>query len=128
MFRIDSVTKQIHVTRGDIGAIDVTATDIDGNDYTFIFGDIVRLNIFEKKNPKNVLLSKEIFVDVETNLVTIQLSSRDTRFWTPVSKPTDFWYEIELNPRTYTRTLVCYDEEGPKLFTIYPEGVVENEQ
>lgn len=40
-----------------------------------------------------------------------------------VNKPTDFWYEVELNPDTAPQTIIGYDKEtGAKIFRLYPEG------
>jgi hypothetical protein len=36
-----------------------------------------------------------------------------------LNKPIEYWYEIQLN---YYQTIVGYDESGPKLFMLYPEG------
>ena len=33
--------------------------------------------------------------------------------------PTEYWYEIELNNEN---TVIGYDNNGPKLFVLYPEG------
>ena len=46
MFKI--VGNDIHITRGDIGKLDISARNGD-TDYTFQVGDVVRLNVFEKK-------------------------------------------------------------------------------
>lgn len=34
----------------------------------------------------------------------------------------DYWYEVELNPETEAQTIIGYDEDGPKIFRLYPEG------
>ena len=39
-----------------------------------------------------------------------------------INKPTNYWYEIELNPNTQPQTIIGYDEDGEKLFVLYPEG------
>ena len=49
MFKIDSVSKQISLTRGDTALIEVSAKNEDGTDYTFQVGDIVRFKVFKEK-------------------------------------------------------------------------------
>jgi hypothetical protein len=51
------------------------------------------------------------------------LSKEDTKIGKKVNKPVDYWYEVELNPDTYPQTIVGYDEDGAKIFKLYPEGV-----
>ena len=62
-----------------------------------------------------------------TDLVTISLSSTDTRIGEIINKPVDYWYEIELNPDTTPQTIIGYDADGPKILKLFPEGDVGNE-
>jgi len=39
-----------------------------------------------------------------------------------INKPTDYWYEIEINPETKPQTIIGYDENGEKILKLYPEG------
>ena len=67
-------------------------------------------------------MQKEATVESEVESITVRLESADSRFDDPINKPTDYWYEIELNPDTSCQTLVGYDKEGPKVFRLFPEG------
>lgn len=126
MFIIDS-SKTIHVTRGDIGSISISATDSNNTTYTFRQGDIVRLMVFKKKAVNEVVLSKSIEATPDTTEVNINLTSEDTRIGDVINKPVDYWYEVELNPDTMPQTLIGYDEDGPKVLRLYPEGVKTHE-
>ena len=115
----------IYLTRGDVAVIDVRANKSDGSEFIFERGDVVRLKIFEKKRCDSVVLSKCVTVgDDETSVVTINLSRHDTKIGEVIHKPKDYWYEIELNPDTYPQTIVGYDSNGPKIFRLFPEGVM----
>lgn len=126
MFIIDS-NKIIHVTRGDVGSFTVSATDGDQVPYTFRQDDIVRLLVFKKKDCDDVVLSKSVEAIPDTTEVNIKLTTEDTRIGEVINKPVDYWYEIELNPETNPQTLIGYDEDGPKIFRLYPEGVIRHE-
>lgn len=121
MFKIDE-NLIIHITRGDAGSINVTAEDENGNDYTFKIDDIVRLKITEKKNTSNIVLEKSVTVLEETQNVLIQITDQDSKIGDLINKPVDYWYEIELNPDNNGQTIIGYDENGPKIFRLYPEG------
>lgn len=122
MFKIDSSSKQISITRGDVGAIEVKATHEDGSEYEFSVGDVVRVKVFERKDCGCVVLQKDVTVENEATSVFINLTSDDTKIGEIINKPTKYWYEIELNPDTYCQTIVGYDEDGEKVFLLYPEG------
>lgn len=128
MFVIDS-NKTIHLTRGDIATISISATDAtdSSSSYTFKQGDIVRLMVFKKKFCDAIMLSKIVEIDFDTEVVDIKLTTNDTKTFEIINKPTDYWYEIELNPDTTPQTIIGYDEDGPKIFRLYPEGVTANE-
>lgn len=119
MFEVKDLT--IYANRGDVGAINVTA-EHDGGAYTFCAGDVVRLKVFEKKACDDVVLRKDVTVMQDTEVVEIVLNGSDTTFGEVISKPVDYWYEIELNPDTMPQTILGYDEDGPKVFRLYPEG------
>lgn len=123
MFAINE-DKSIYCTRGDMVSFDVSA-DNDGTQHTFQAGDLVRFNVFEKKDCENVVLCKDVRVEESTTEVEITLTGEDTKFGDVISKPVDYWYEVELNPLTAPQTIIGYDEDGPKVFRLYPEGGVE---
>lgn len=107
----------VYVTRGDAGVLLVP-----GRGYMFAPGDVVRLKVFEKKNCENVVLQKDTSIAQETEIAEIHLTEKDTKIGETISAPVDYWFEIELNPFTYTQTIVGYDEDGPKVFKLFPEG------
>lgn len=113
----------IYTTRGDVVFFAVLAENDEGEAYTFQPGDVVRMKVFHKKNCDEVVLQKDFPVFKESEQVEIILTKEDTKLGKVVSKPTDFWYEIELNPDTdKPQTLVGYSEDGPAVFRVMPEG------
>lgn len=114
--------KTICLTRGDVANIVVSANLQDGQAYTFTAGDVVRFRVYEKKNCSNVVIQKDAVVDTEAQSVTISLDKEDTKIGELISKPVDYWYEIEVNPDTKPQTIIGYDEAGEKIFRLYPEG------
>lgn len=121
MFEIDN-EKTIHITRGDVANIDVTATFEDGGDYIFHTGDILRIKVVTKKDHSDVKVNKYVEVTEDTKCVKIFLDGEDTKIGEIINKPVDYWYEIELNPDTEPQTIVGYDDDGAKVFRLYPEG------
>ena len=120
MFKIDS-DKTIHITRGDIGSISIGAK-LEGSDYEFQEGDIVRFKVFKSKDCSCIEIQKDVEVEATGTGINISLQSDETKIGEVISKPIDYWYEIEVNPDTAPQTIVGYDEEGAKIFRLYPEG------
>ena len=114
--------KTICLTRGDVANIVVAASMQDGSAYTFSPNDIVRFRVFKKKDCGSVVMMSEVEVTEATESVTISLSKEDTKIGELINKPVDYWYEVELNPDTEPQTIIGYDEEGEKIFRLYPEG------
>ena len=123
MFQVDGTT--ILITRGDIGTVEVSATNPDGESYSFQQGDIVRFKVMQKKRCDVVVLQKDVSVEHESASVDIPLTSQETRIGSIINKPIDYWYEVELNPETEAQTIIGYDEDGPKIFRLYPEGDIK---
>ena len=121
MFEINE-DKTINITRGDIGAFTVDVLNEAGENYIFQKGDVVRIKVTEKKACENVMFQKDFVVEEETEQVEILLTEEDTKIGEVISKPTDYWYEIELNPFTNPQTIIGYDEDGAKIFKLFPEG------
>ena len=115
----------IHATRGDIGSFEVGIKISESDQYVFKSGDVVRFNVHERKRPDRVVLLKDVKVDTETEMVVISLSREDTKIGDLISKPMDYWYEVELNPDTAPQTFIGYDNDGPKIFRLFPEGADE---
>lgn len=121
MFKIND-DLSIYLTRGDAAVIDFGITKKDGEAYTFQPGDVVRIKVFGKKSCDRVELQKDFPVAEATDSVEIMLTSEDTKIGELVSKPFDYWYEVELNPLTHPQTVVGYDEDGAKVLRLFPEG------
>lgn len=111
----------IYVTRGDIVLMSVSA-DYKGTPHTFQPGDLIRIKVSKKKKCTEVVLMKDFPVTSETQNVQMFLDQNDTRIGDVISKPVDYWYEIELNPLTEPQTIIGYDEDGAKIFKLFPEG------
>ena len=124
MFIVNS-DATIYATRGDIGSFEVGIKTSESTDYVFKSGDKVRFNVHERNHPERVVLLKEVVVESETTTVVITLGRDDTKFGKVINKPCDYWYEVELNPDTLPQTFIGYDEDGPKIFRLFPEGADE---
>lgn len=111
----------IYATRGDIVFFSVSAEE-DGVPYKFKAGDVVRIKVFGKKDAASVVLEKDFPVTEETESVEIFLDKEDTKIGEVISKPRDYWYEVELNPLSNPQTIIGYDEDGAKVFKLFPEG------
>lgn len=120
MFTVNE-DNSIYATRGDIVFFGVTAED-KGQSYTFQPGDVVRIKIYGKKDAENVVLQKDFPVTEATESVEIFLTEADTKIGEVISKATDYWYEVELNPYNNPQTIIGYDEDGAKIFKLFPEG------
>lgn len=120
MFKINE-DLSIYLTRGDAITINLNA-DNNGENYIFRVGDLIRFKVFEKKECSVVVLQKDVRVENETETVAIHLSSEDTKIGSEINKPTDYWYEVELNPDSQPQTIIGYNEDGAKVFRLYPEG------
>lgn len=113
----------IYATRGDIVFFKVSALKNGGYEpYIFKIGDVVRIKVFERKTCKNVVLQKDFVIEEEGEEMTIFLEGDETKLGDIINKPKDYWYEIELNPETYPQTIVGYDDDGEKIFKLFPEG------
>ena len=120
MFQVNE-DNSIYVTRGDTVFLKVTANK-DGNVYTFAAGEVLRIKIYGKKNCENVVLQKDFPVTSATQEVELILEEAETKIGGIINKPTDYWYEVELNPFDFPQTIIGYGEDGPALFRLFPEG------
>lgn len=114
--------KSIYLTRGDSVIIDVSARISIEENYIFTKDDVVTFKVMQKGKCEEVVLKKEVLVERNTEIVTFELTKEDTKLGEIINKPKDYWYEIELNSETNPKTIIGYDEKGPKTFRIYPEG------
>lgn len=120
MFTINE-DNSIYVTRGDILFFYVLA-ESEGKNYQFKPGDIVRIKVYGKKDAETVAFQKDFPVPEITEKVRIYLTQEETKIGEVISKHKDYWYEVELNPDTAPQTIIGYDEDGAKLFRLFPEG------
>ena len=120
MFTINE-DNSIYATRGDTVFFWAKAEQ-DGNRYKFQPGEVLRMKIYGKKDAENVVLQKDFPVTEVTEAVEIYLSKTDTKFGEVISKPRDYWYEIELHHVDEVQTILGYGEDGPALFRLMPEG------
>ena len=79
--------------------------------------------MFEKKKFSLIKLQKDVTVQEQGTEVQISLNKEDTTIGDIINTPIDYWYEIQLNPETNPQTIIGYDENGAKIFRLYPEGV-----
>lgn len=128
---LDIVGRNIRITRGNMLPITVSAdNNIDGNDYEFQVGDIIRFKIMQANKVDNVLLEKDFKVEEVGVEKQIEMTANEMKIGELKSKPVDYWYEIELNPDTEkTMTIEGYrKDEGPAIITILPEGGAKNSE
>ena len=111
----------IYVTRGDAVFFTVSAEE-NGENYVFQIGDVLRVKVTDKKDCDKVALQKDFVVTEVTENVDIILTGQDTKLGDVISKPKDYWYEVELNPFTNPQTIIGYDDDGAKIFKLFPEG------
>lgn len=118
----------IYATRGDVVYFPVEKK-VGDSKYLFQPGDIVRIRVCEKKNYSKVFLLKDFEVEEAATSVNIFLDKWAMKFGPIINKPTDYWYEVELNPDTYPDTIIGHNENGPAVFKLFPEAkdVVEGE-
>lgn len=110
----------IMVNRGDELDITLTIAQESGGNYTFQSGDTVYFSIYNKNGlNENAILLKEISATEGSETLDIHLSSSETKIGELINKPAEYWYEIELNNKY---TIIGYDEDGAKIFRLYPEG------
>lgn len=122
MFRIDT-DNSIYVTRGDAVLFGVEAKNyITGAPYTFMPGDLVRIKVYKKKKASEVVLEKDFPVTEVAQELQLFLSGEETKIGDVISKPVPYWYEVELNPLSDPQTIIGYDEDGAKVFMLFPEG------
>lgn len=111
----------IYVTRGDVVFFYVSAEE-DGKPYKFQAGDVLRIKVYGRKDAENVVLQKDFPVVEVCEKVEIFLTEEDTKIGEVISKPKDYWYEVELNSGELPQTIIGYDEDGAKVFKLFPEG------
>lgn len=113
----------IYCTRGDTVHFYVKGKDnAIGSDYTFRNNDFIRFTVYGKKNCENVVLQKMFRAIPGSTEAVIDLTKDDTSEFDFTSKPKDYWYDVELINNFGIQTILGYDEEGAKIFRVFPEG------
>lgn len=115
---IDGYT--ININRGDVLNLSLSLTNEDGTPHTFNDGDKVVFSVYRKgKMNEGAVLLKEVIVSGQQESIEINCTKEETKIGELINKPVEYWYEIELNGEY---TVIGYDEDGAKLFMLYPEG------
>lgn len=116
----------IMVNRGDVLNLTLNLTNGE-TPYTFQVGDKLVFSIYKPNQLSgDAILLKEVSVLEASESVDITLTSDETKIGELINKPVDYWYEIELNDQY---TVIGYDEDGAKIFKLFPEGskLINNE-
>lgn len=116
MFKVKN--DSFYVTRGDSGSF---LLSFDG--YSFKRGDTIEFKIYEKNGFDNqpvLIKEKTVMTSESVNEIQIDFLGADTLLGEVENKIIEYWYEIILNG---DKTVFCYDEEGPKMFYLYPGGL-----
>ena len=114
----------IHLTRGDkVDNLSFYYPIQEGDEvknYVFKRGDKISFIVKEKKGyNKAEVFRKDFIIDEETEHPVIALTGEETKWGEMKNKRTIYWYDIVLNDDT---TILGYDDDGPKLIYLYPEG------
>lgn len=121
MLKIDG-NKTIHITRGDLGIFKINFT-IPYSGYVLGPDSFVRLSVYEAGDLSNCIFYVDSYAGQTTNEIIMRIDPLDTLDnIEPINSPRTYWYEIEIDPGSnfYEKTPVGYDENGPKLFIVYP--------
>lgn len=118
MQKVEGTT--IKINRGDVLNLTLSLKLDDGTPYTFQPNDTVVFSLYNKNAlDKDAILLKEVTVQESAQSVDITLSSQETKIGELTNKPIDYWYEVELNGQY---TVIGYDDDGAKIFKLFPEG------
>lgn len=115
----------IEINRGSMLSLNIKTTNLtDGTPYIFQKDDVVRFKIMEKNKCENVILQKDVIVGETSENVPLTVPSEEMRIGDIISKPVEYWYEVELNPdKPSAVTILGYTKAGgPKILTLTPEG------
>ena len=120
MFKIIN-KNQILINRGDIGIIDLTIPISKEENYEFEQGDVITFAVYNTNSyQKDPIIYKEVIVENDgQTVVTIELEPEDTKVGPVINMPAQYWYEIQLNKE---QTILGFDDKGPKMFILFPEG------
>lgn len=123
---IIDVNKNIEAVRGNKLPLTIRAkVKDDGSLRLFEPNDIVRFKVMVKSKMDQVMLQKDVEVTELCESVSMLITSEEMKFGSLINKPTEYWYEVELNPDTPdTITILGYTnkKDGAKILTLLPEG------
>lgn len=120
MFKIDNNDKTtIKCTRGDKGSITIRKKTKEGMIEQFYKNDVVIFSIKSNFGENAPILRKKIVVTENCDSVTFSFDKNDTSIGELISKPTKYQYDVAINE---DMTILGYDEEGAKIFMLFPEG------
>ena len=112
-------------------------------------GDEFRFSVYEKGNASNVVMQKTFSYgsnddvtgdegEIISTTLTLEFDPKETAFGEVISKPVDYWYEVEhimhhgmstdeeeYEAKTDVTTLIGYDEDGAKILKLFPEANYE---
>ena len=118
----------IHLTRGDFFYFSVSSKDREtGEKYIFQPGDVVRFSVCEKLEVEKLYLEKDFVVETPSEEVIMFFDESETKIGEYINKPTDYWYEVILNPDVKPQTILGYSEDGAAVLKLYPEHAEEGE-
>lgn len=127
MIKIDPDDRTtIHMTRGDRGSFKVYVIDsMTQERYTFPAGCRVSFVIVPNKGyTTGEVLRKTVYVAEDTTEVEITLTEEDTKIGNMIDKKQKYWYNVVVNDDI---TVLGSDEDGEKVFILYPEVGENNE-
>ena len=110
----------IKINRGNALPLKLVIPISHTENYVFQVGDEVMFGIYKSRGMSDsALLLKTYTIEEETEEFEFTISAEEMKIGELINKPTDYWYEIELNGE---QTVLGYDEDGAKIITLYPEG------
>lgn len=110
----------ILINRGDTLPIKLVIPISHTENYIFQVGDTIQFGIYKSRGMSDsALLLKEYTIDEECEEFSFTIPASEMKIGDLINKPTDYWYEINLNGE---QTILGYDTDGAKIITLYPEG------
>ena len=110
----------IKINRGNTLPLKLVIPISHTENYVFQVGDEIMFGIYgTKKMDEEALLLKKYTIEEETEEFEFTINAEEMKIGELINKPTDYWYEIELNGE---QTILGYDDDGAKIITLYPEG------
>ena len=113
MFKFTNNT--FHVTRGDSGSITIAYKD--GS----VLPNTICFRVYGKDDlNSDPIINKELAIDSGSTSYDLYIYGEDTmQMENPENGKEEYWYELKIGP---TNTVLGYDEQGAKIFYLYPTG------